>query len=59
MAKKRKKTVGQEIAAGLNQFVKDLKSGEPLQDKYRITRVTKNPDGTYTHKEVGKGRKDV
>jgi hypothetical protein len=48
------KPIGDELVAGLRQFAEDLKSGEPLQDKYRITRVTRQDDGTFEHKEIGK-----
>ena len=39
MAKKRKKSVGQQIVEGLKEFTKVLESGEPLEDHFRVTTI--------------------
>jgi DNA-binding transcriptional regulator YiaG len=41
--KKKKRTTGQEIIAGLKEFAADLKSGIPLHEKYTVRTVRAIP----------------
>jgi hypothetical protein len=41
-----KKTLGKRIVESLKEFNEALKSGEPLGNKFRITRIIKQ-EGTY------------
>lgn len=42
--KKKKRNIGQEIVEGLQEFVKVIKSGEPLENYFRITTIERvNP----------------
>ena len=42
-----KKSVGKRIVEGMKELVDTLEAGIPLEDKFVITKVVKQDDGTY------------
>jgi hypothetical protein len=55
--KNKKKTLGQRLIEGLNELTEVLKSGEPLEDHFRVTELTKDSKGKITRTVKGPKKK--
>jgi hypothetical protein len=44
---RKKRSIGQEIIEGLKELNDTLKKGEPLEKRFRVTKIVKQDDGTY------------
>jgi hypothetical protein len=44
--------LGKQIIEGLKEFIDVSEKGESLEDKFRITKITKKKDGTYKIKRT-------